>query len=164
MLCRVIDWAIQVHGGAGVPEDAGLAEAYGHARTMRIFATLIIAISQRRLVASLVHLVGHVQDQQPRLFDDGSDECIATRLAGWGYASTLVGSLLPMNTNSLQRGSGARAEGPDVELRVTALAQATTVSGSDDLLLPCLALTLAWRARPPPPTASAPHRGLRCAS
>jgi acyl-CoA dehydrogenase len=37
MLCRVIDWAIQAHGGAGVTEDFGLAEAYGHARTMRIF-------------------------------------------------------------------------------------------------------------------------------
>jgi len=37
MLCRVIDWAIQAHGGAGVTEDFGLAEAYGHARSMRIF-------------------------------------------------------------------------------------------------------------------------------
>jgi acyl-CoA dehydrogenase len=37
MLCRVLDWAIQAHGGAGVTEDFGLAEAYGHARTMRIF-------------------------------------------------------------------------------------------------------------------------------
>ena len=37
MLCRVLDWAIQAHGGAGVSEDFGLAEAYGNARTMRIF-------------------------------------------------------------------------------------------------------------------------------
>jgi acyl-CoA dehydrogenase len=37
MLCRVLDWAIQAHGGAGVTEDFGLAEAYAHARTMRIF-------------------------------------------------------------------------------------------------------------------------------
>jgi acyl-CoA dehydrogenase len=37
MLCRVIDWAVQAHGGAGVTEDFGLAEAYGHARAMRIF-------------------------------------------------------------------------------------------------------------------------------
>jgi len=37
MLCRVLDWVIQAHGGAGVTEDFGLAEAYGHARTMRIF-------------------------------------------------------------------------------------------------------------------------------
>jgi acyl-CoA dehydrogenase len=37
MLCRVLDWAIQAHGGAGVTDDFGLAEAYGHARTMRIF-------------------------------------------------------------------------------------------------------------------------------
>jgi acyl-CoA dehydrogenase len=37
MLCRVLDWAIQVHGGAGVTEDFGLADAYAHARSMRIF-------------------------------------------------------------------------------------------------------------------------------
>ena len=37
MLCQVIDWAIQAHGGAGVTEDFGLAEAYAHARAMRIF-------------------------------------------------------------------------------------------------------------------------------
>jgi acyl-CoA dehydrogenase len=37
MLCRVIDWAIQAHGGAGVTEDFGLAEMYAHARSMRIF-------------------------------------------------------------------------------------------------------------------------------
>lgn len=37
MLCQVIDWAIQAHGGAGVTEDFGLAEAYAHARSMRIF-------------------------------------------------------------------------------------------------------------------------------
>jgi acyl-CoA dehydrogenase len=37
MLCQVLDWAIQAHGGAGVTEDFGLAEAYAHARTMRIF-------------------------------------------------------------------------------------------------------------------------------
>jgi acyl-CoA dehydrogenase len=36
-LCQVLDWAIQAHGGAGVTEDFGLAEAYAHARTMRIF-------------------------------------------------------------------------------------------------------------------------------
>jgi acyl-CoA dehydrogenase len=37
MLCRVIDYAIQAHGGAGVTEDFGLAEMYAHARSMRIF-------------------------------------------------------------------------------------------------------------------------------
>jgi acyl-CoA dehydrogenase len=37
MLCRVLDWAIQAHGGAGVTADAGLAEAYAAARSMRIF-------------------------------------------------------------------------------------------------------------------------------
>ena len=37
MLCQVLDWAIQAHGGAGVTEDFGLAEAYSHARCMRIF-------------------------------------------------------------------------------------------------------------------------------
>ena len=33
--CRVIDWAIQVHGGGGVSDDFGLAYAYAHARTLR---------------------------------------------------------------------------------------------------------------------------------
>jgi len=37
MLCQVIDYAIQAHGGAGVTEDFGLAEMYAHARSMRIF-------------------------------------------------------------------------------------------------------------------------------
>jgi acyl-CoA dehydrogenase len=35
MACRVIDWAMQVHGGGGVAEDFGLAAAYAHARTLR---------------------------------------------------------------------------------------------------------------------------------
>ncbi len=34
--CRVLDTAIQVHGGAGVSADFWLAEAYAHARTLRI--------------------------------------------------------------------------------------------------------------------------------
>ena len=33
--CRIIDWAMQVHGGGGVSEDFGLAAAYAHARTLR---------------------------------------------------------------------------------------------------------------------------------
>jgi acyl-CoA dehydrogenase len=33
--CQVIDWALQVHGGGGVSDDFGLAEAYAHARTLR---------------------------------------------------------------------------------------------------------------------------------
>ena len=37
MLCRVIDWAVQVHGGAGVTDDFGLGYAYASARAMRIF-------------------------------------------------------------------------------------------------------------------------------
>jgi acyl-CoA dehydrogenase len=36
MACRVIDWAIQAHGGAGVTDDFGLAQAYAHARTLRL--------------------------------------------------------------------------------------------------------------------------------
>ena len=36
MACRVIDRAIQAHGGAGVSGDFDLAEAYGHARILRI--------------------------------------------------------------------------------------------------------------------------------
>jgi acyl-CoA dehydrogenase len=35
MACKVIDWAIQVHGGGGVSEDFGLARAYAGARTLR---------------------------------------------------------------------------------------------------------------------------------
>ena len=33
--CRVIDWAIQVHGGGGVSADFGLASAYARARALR---------------------------------------------------------------------------------------------------------------------------------
>lgn len=36
MACKVIDWAIQAHGGAGVSDDFGLAMAYAHARTLRL--------------------------------------------------------------------------------------------------------------------------------
>ena len=36
MVCRVIDWAIQAHGGAGVTTDFGLAKLYSQARTLRI--------------------------------------------------------------------------------------------------------------------------------
>ena len=35
MACQVIDWAMQVHGGGGVCDDFGLANAYAHARTLR---------------------------------------------------------------------------------------------------------------------------------
>jgi acyl-CoA dehydrogenase len=34
--CRVIDWAIQAHGGGGVSDDFGLAQAYAHARALRL--------------------------------------------------------------------------------------------------------------------------------
>jgi acyl-CoA dehydrogenase len=36
MACRVLDWAIQAFGGAGVTDDFGLAYGYATARTMRI--------------------------------------------------------------------------------------------------------------------------------
>jgi acyl-CoA dehydrogenase len=36
MACRVIDWAIQAHGGGGVTDDFGLAMAYANARLLRI--------------------------------------------------------------------------------------------------------------------------------
>jgi len=35
MACKVIDWAMQVHGGGGVSDRFGLAFAYAHARTLR---------------------------------------------------------------------------------------------------------------------------------
>jgi len=35
MACKVIDWAIQAHGGGGLSEDFPLAYAYAHARTLR---------------------------------------------------------------------------------------------------------------------------------
>ena len=34
--CKVIDWAIQAHGGGGVSGDFWLAEAYAHQRTVRL--------------------------------------------------------------------------------------------------------------------------------
>jgi acyl-CoA dehydrogenase len=36
MACQVIDWAIQMHGGAGVTNDFGLAYAYARARIIRL--------------------------------------------------------------------------------------------------------------------------------
>jgi alkylation response protein AidB-like acyl-CoA dehydrogenase len=36
MACRVVDWAIQVHGGAGVSQDFLLAHAYASARSLRL--------------------------------------------------------------------------------------------------------------------------------
>ncbi|MGH7072490.1 MAG: acyl-CoA dehydrogenase family protein [Acetobacteraceae bacterium] len=36
MACRVIDWAIQLHGGAGLCDDFGLAEMWRIARSLRI--------------------------------------------------------------------------------------------------------------------------------
>jgi acyl-CoA dehydrogenase len=36
MLCRVLDFAIQAHGAAGVGDDFGLAQAYAEARALRI--------------------------------------------------------------------------------------------------------------------------------
>ena len=36
MACRVLDRAIQVHGGAGVSQDFFLARAYAHSRTLRL--------------------------------------------------------------------------------------------------------------------------------
>jgi acyl-CoA dehydrogenase len=36
MACKVIDWAIQAHGGGGVSDDFPLAYGYAHARTIRL--------------------------------------------------------------------------------------------------------------------------------
>ncbi|KAG7488500.1 hypothetical protein MATL_G00034740 [Megalops atlanticus] len=36
MACKVVDCAIQVHGGAGVSEDFPLAQMYAYARTLRL--------------------------------------------------------------------------------------------------------------------------------
>jgi len=36
MACKVIDWAIQMHGGGGTNNDLGLASAYGIARVLRL--------------------------------------------------------------------------------------------------------------------------------
>ena len=36
MALQVIDWAMQVHGGAAVSDDFGLAMAYAHSRTLRL--------------------------------------------------------------------------------------------------------------------------------
>jgi acyl-CoA dehydrogenase len=35
MACRVIDWAIQAHGAAGICDDFLLANSYAHARKLR---------------------------------------------------------------------------------------------------------------------------------
>ena len=36
MSCKVVDWAIQAHGAAGVSADFWLADAYAQQRTVRI--------------------------------------------------------------------------------------------------------------------------------
>lgn len=36
MACKVVDWAIQAHGGGGVTSDFGLAFAYSNARLLRL--------------------------------------------------------------------------------------------------------------------------------
>jgi acyl-CoA dehydrogenase len=36
MACDVIDWAIQLHGSAGLSEDFPLAQSYSAARSVRI--------------------------------------------------------------------------------------------------------------------------------
>lgn len=36
MACKVLDWAIQAHGGGGVSDDFGTAYAYAQARTLRL--------------------------------------------------------------------------------------------------------------------------------
>jgi acyl-CoA dehydrogenase len=36
MACRVIDWAIQLHGAGGLSDDFILAESYAHARKLRL--------------------------------------------------------------------------------------------------------------------------------
>ena len=36
MACKVLDWAIQMHGGNGTSNDAGLASAYATARMLRL--------------------------------------------------------------------------------------------------------------------------------
>ena len=36
MSCKVVDWAIQAYGAAGLSADFWLAEAYAHQRTVRI--------------------------------------------------------------------------------------------------------------------------------
>jgi alkylation response protein AidB-like acyl-CoA dehydrogenase len=36
MLLKIIDDAIQAHGGGGVSEDAGLARMYAQSRTLRL--------------------------------------------------------------------------------------------------------------------------------
>ena len=36
MACKILDWAIQAHGAAGICDDFGLANAYAHARTLRL--------------------------------------------------------------------------------------------------------------------------------
>jgi acyl-CoA dehydrogenase len=36
MACKVVDWAIQAHGGGGTNNDLGLASAYATARLLRL--------------------------------------------------------------------------------------------------------------------------------
>ena len=60
MSCRIVDWAIQAYGAAGVSQDTWLAEAYAHQRTVRLVdgpdevhrsAIAKIELSKRSVVA-----------------------------------------------------------------------------------------------------------------
>jgi acyl-CoA dehydrogenase len=35
MACKILDWAIQVHGAGGISQDFPLAEMYAHQRALR---------------------------------------------------------------------------------------------------------------------------------
>lgn len=69
MACQVIDWAMQVHGGAGVCDDFPLAHAYAHARTLR-FADGPDEV-HRNQIAKL-ELMGHAAfANKPRVAQQG---------------------------------------------------------------------------------------------
>ena len=36
MACKILDWAIQLHGGGGMSGDFGLAYAYARTRALRL--------------------------------------------------------------------------------------------------------------------------------
>ena len=36
MACKIVDWAIQAHGGGGVCQDFPVASMYAHQRTLRL--------------------------------------------------------------------------------------------------------------------------------
>lgn len=86
MACKVVDWAIQVFGGAGTSNDYGLANAYATARLLRIADVRTRCIEARSRVWSFVGIPepsppspGRSSDPTSALLESGPLPCSPER-------------------------------------------------------------------------------------